>query len=349
MESSLKHQKETIKRMSKDYFKVIKEIEKEINEVLDSPKIPNLNLKQIQRTNNFSARSSDRSSNYKKSDELISNRSAFSFFTEDIASFRSYSFKPCIDKLGRQAEQKNFAEEKNNSIKTLGTESEKVLVINKKHSESPENSKKIEETTSINFEEIKEALLILKRAHLINTKGNQELLLISEMIKDPDKSSSVELLLQCLDLENKKQKSKKAEFFRPRGKSFKPKKIERMINIPDIDPDSTSKEKFRPLEEKSFNLTLLSNENLLSPQNQDNFENSFKKFELNDVKREDIMNVSSILDDLGLMSADSSMIRESYIITSPTNETSDKKINQKNFYSFENDVPVKQSKTKKIM
>ena len=93
MESSLKMQRDALSRISQEYFSAMNKIDHEINDVLQNPTVPALNLDQISPKKPNSKKSSSRkTSNCRSSQEdFISNSSAFSIFTEDIPSYRSLS------------------------------------------------------------------------------------------------------------------------------------------------------------------------------------------------------------------------------------------------------------------
>jgi hypothetical protein len=59
---------------------------------------------------------------------------------------------------------------------------------------------------SVNLQEVKKALHILKKANLLDNNGNSALLKIAEMMKNPENSSNFELVLQLIELENQKNK-----------------------------------------------------------------------------------------------------------------------------------------------
>lgn len=206
-----------------------------------------------------------------KSEETEKKQGSRMFITEDIANFRSYSAKS----------------------------KEKVL---EKDENSCEPLKNPLETNKVGLEEVANALKVLKRANLINTNGNHELFKIAELIKDPENSLSIELMIQLLEIDSQKRQ--------------KPTNSKRKSLKPQIFPDNegTSREKYIFSAEKSFNRTILSNEFLLSPQNADFSESYFqfpgKKEVLTDVKLEDLMNVPCIYDDFDMLSADTSVIQD---------------------------------------
>ena len=347
METSLKLQKETLKRVSKNYFNAMNEIEKEMNEVLEGPSVPNLKLDRVKRNSNYlkalGQLSSDSNKNRKGSEEeSVSNRSAFSILTEDIASLRSYTSRQYANKT---TAERSSAENELSQKSVIKEDSSRVQFENitnglghKKQSKSslehlsksntskinPENSEKSirtkakdeTENTQVNYEEIKNALLILKKANLINNCGNQELLKIAEMIKDPENSSNVDLMIQLINIENKKHTNSSSNSSSSRiiSKPLLPSSINRLSREQSIDNEGTLREKYKFLEEKSLNRTMLSNENLLSPRNYDFLDNSLKFLqkneELTDVKLEDLLNISSVFDNLGLLSAENTIIQE---------------------------------------
>lgn len=367
MESSLKIQRDTLNRISKNHFTVIKDIEHEINSVLKSPQLSNLNLDQLNKKSYpTSRRSSLQSSKHCKisEEEIISNPSAFSFITEEITSSRScntkakafnkQSIKIPSDKAKFHFQDNlspvSFAQviQDNSNRSQKSTLKSPTFSIQSKHQLLND---------SVSIDEIKEALIILKKAKLINKNGNQELLKLAEMIKDPTNSSNLELMLQLIDIESKKnyKNSSKKFSFKPQSKQSSNKHNLKISKI--IDNEGTSREKFKFIEDKSFNRTILSNENLLSPKNYEDcldnsyinsnlqslhpmcIENSMQKDDTKEVKLEDLLNVASIMDDLGLISADNSIIQEFAPSPKNSNET-------KRSFSFDRSydhIPVKLS------
>ncbi|OMJ83276.1 hypothetical protein SteCoe_15866 [Stentor coeruleus] len=348
MESSLKSQKETLNKItkgfiedclsSKNFFPKTKDFKQDKKLIIETHNIPNLHLEHIQKkTTSTSRHTSEKSSKYYNilDENIQSNRGSFSFITEDIASFRSYSYKTRTGNKNNLKDQSekirqptqeilspiNFAQ----IIQENENNGEKSKVSNQSiSSKSRSRLKNALLNDSVNIDEIKEALVILKRANLINKNGNKELLKLAEMMKNPENSSNVELMLQLIEIEGQKSSKsnpKQFKFAKPHTPSNK--KRLRISKISDI--EGTSREKFRFLEDKSFNRTILSNENFLSPKNYDEcMENSQKEGELKDVKLEDLLNVASIMDDLGLASADNSVIQK--ILSDPLEESTEKKL-----------------------
>ena len=81
-------------------------------------------------------------------------------------------------------------------------------------------------------------------------------------------------------------------------------------------------------EDKSFNRTILSIENHLSPKAHEFLDEAFEGENFNDVNLEDLLNVSSVVDNLGLLSADTSLVQEENNkpqISKPENEAMIKK------------------------
>ena len=344
METSLKYQKETIRRIGSSYFTTIRGIEKELQEALDGPKVPGLKLEHIKSTKTSVKGSSARSSSsFKLSDEddIISNRSAFSYATEDVASHRSNSSRarafvkrvnpplpptflvvPSGSATGGTSEN---ASEVNQSDINVSVEFEKLMSEIEKEKKFKDNPNSIsmeksfggwkseydsEESVSFNLnsEEIKRALNVLKKARLLNAGSNQFLLKLAEMIKNPESSSNVELMLQLIEIERKKTKVSKRAGARVsgRGKPPTPTHLSVKRRIPS-DPNGTFREKFLFSDDKSFNRTILSNENHSSPQHQEIFDGSYlSNFSNNDVNLEDLLNVPSYVDSLGLANADNS-------------------------------------------
>lgn len=285
MESSLKSQKDTLLRISEDYFSTMKKIEAEIKDVLEGPTIPPLNLEKLHSKVQSIALSNQKFTK----NQSNSNRSLLLRHDEDIASFRSHSSRIKHKKRKENLKFKEDNEKTNNFSANL-----KNLRMNERSEDS------------VSMQEIKEALFILKKANLINNSGNAQLLKIAELVKDPENTSNVELMLQLIEIENRKNYGARD---RQRVSSNKNQiRAHRAKRSKFDDLDDTSREKFKMSEEKSFNKTLLSNENLLSPVNYDEgLDTEYAKEELNDVKLEDLLNVKSLIEDLGLVSADNSM------------------------------------------
>ena len=353
MESSLKMQRDALSRISQEYFSAMNKIDHEINDVLQNPTVPALNLDQISPKKPNSKKSSSRkTSNCRSSQEdFISNSSAFSIFTEDIPSYRSLSTnnKNVSEKKGVKKNEKIKLKIETNS--NVEEKDFKGIEIKEKKKDFDEDSKSNENlsdnskqerlTDSVSLQDIKEALLILKKANLINNSGNSQLLKIAEMVKDPENTSNLELMLQLIEIENRKNKcpNEKNKVKRPSNPRIKIKKS-KVAELVD-----TSREKFRFSDEKSFNRTILSNEFLLSPKNFDeglDFIFSGKE-ELTDVKLEDLLNVNSLIEDLGLVSADNSLLNlnENQISTIQY----DDETNRENFlFNQYEEIPVKSSK-----
>ena len=358
MESSLKMQRDALSRISQEYFSAMNKIDHEINDVLQNPSVPALNLDQLSPKKSNSKKSSSRkTSNCRSSQEdFISNCSAFSLFADEIPSCRSLSTnnKSVSEKKGLKNNEKikpklgsNSNEGKNGKGTEMEAEErdfdENSKAICNADSRSSEGLSEISKQESINenvsLQDIKEALLVLKKANLINNSGNSQLLKIAEMIKDPDNTSNIELILQLIEIENRKSKcpNGKNKAKRPSNPRIKIKKS-KVAELVD-----TSREKFRFSDEKSFNRTLLSNEFLLSPKNYDeglDFIFSGKE-ELTDVKLEDLLNVNSLIEDLGLVSADNSLLNLNH---SSAVQYDDETSREKEFSNQYDEVPVKISK-----
>lgn len=305
MESSLKAQKETLVRISQDYFTAMKKIESEINDVLVGPAVPSLNLKKLEK------KPSGRiCSNRKYSEkEFNTNRSSHSAFNENIPSFRSCSSRN-MHSVGKTIKKcKGDRERNTGSLASFGKPDSKDY-----------------NGDSVSMQEIKEALSILKKANLINNSGNAQLLKIAELVKDPDNTSNVELMLQLIEIENRKNKVPDS-----RVRNGPKKSRLRLKRVKADDMDDTSREKFKFSEEKSFNKTLLSNNNLLSPSHYEEGDFGHGKEEFNDVKLEDLLGVASLIEDLGLVSADNSIIE--------TLEDETKR--EKELYSLREELPIK--------
>ena len=338
MESSIHNQKAALQRIGTQYFNTISHIEREIQDVIEGPKVPNLYLENIAKSKTSSKPSSARSScSHKLSDEeeIISNRSAFSFFAEEINSHRSNSSRPRPPQLKRQnpplppalpspSINISYVSDENESL-----EFDKIMLELEKERIHKENSENISMEKTIggwkseyesegdismnhNPDEIKRALMILKKARLLNAGGNQFLLKLAEMIKEPENSSNVELMLQLIDIERTKNKASQRLYSRSRAIGKPPTPTNAVILRKRVPTElvGTSREKFMFSEEKSFDRTILSIENHLSPKGNDFLDEDFVDAEMNDVNIEDLLNVSSIIDGLGLISADNSIIQE---------------------------------------
>lgn len=359
MEKSLKIQKETLKRISKNNITALDDINNEINLVLNPPRVPNLRLDRIHKNiSSTSRRASEKSSKLFNpgKEEILSSHSAFTFCTEDKGVFRSHSSRA---KAGNKKSSRVTSEKRVPQIPEILSPINFSQVIQENNQnlqntklKSPSFSSKSRsklqsalDNDSVGIEEIKEALIILKKANLINKNGSQELLKLAEMIKDPKNSSNVELMLQLLDLEGQKSHKdhqKHFKFVKPHTSSSNLRL--RISKLGDL--EGTSREKFKFSDDKSFNRTILSNENLLSPKNYDDcLESSYRKSDLKDVKLEDLLNVASIMDDLGLISAENSMIHEN--APSPLDEPTETK---RSFCldKFFDDLPVKLSRISRI-
>ena len=339
METSIRSQKETLQRIGTQYLTTINHIEKEIQDVIEGPKVPNLRLDNIKKSKTPSKPSSARSSSSHKlsdEDDIISNRSAFSFITEDVNSHRSNSSRPRPPQFKRQnpplppglpnhSINISYASDENESLEfdkiMLELEKERNLkeapgnvsmdkTIGGWKSEYESEGESI--SMNLNPDEIKRALTVLKKARLLNAGGNQFLLKLAEMIKEPENSSNVELMLQLINIERKKNKSSQKMSSRHRafGKPPTPTNAAQLKKKVPTELVGTSREKFMFSEDKSFNRTILSTENHLSPKGHDFLDDDFASGDMNDVNIDDLLNVSSIMDNLGLISADTSLIQE---------------------------------------
>ena len=374
MESSIKTQKEALRRIGTQYLNTIKYIEKEMQDVIEGPKVPNLNLASIKKAKTPPKQASARSSSsFKLSDEddVISNRSAFSHITEDINSHRSNSSRAKPAKLKRinpplppaipmQSISLSYISDENISL-----EFEKIMSELEKDRNSKENPNSIsmEKTIggwksdyesegeslclNLNPDEIKKALMVLKKARLLNSGAHQVLVKLAEMIKVPENSSNVELMLQLINIERKKNKASQrlSSRLKASGKPPTPTHAALMKKKVPIDLMGTSREKFMFSEDKSFNRTILSIENHLSPKDNEFINDAFNAHELNDVDLEDLLNVSSIVDNLGLISADTSLITDEKKMVLDTDELVKK---MKNFNDMSENVPVKLNKKPKL-
>lgn len=330
METSLKYQKETIRRIGTSYFTTIRSIEKELQDVLEGPKVPELKLTKINNTKTPVKGSSARSSSSMKlsdEDDLISNRSAFSYVTEDLISHRSNSSRarpivrrvnpplpPCLPM--QNSHMVNCSEiNESYEFEKLMSEIEK----DKKEKENP-NSISMEKSMggwkseyesedsvsfNLNSDEIKKALVVLKKARLLNAGNNQFLLKLAEMIKKPENSSNLELMLQLINIERKKGKvgQKSLPKAKGRGKPPTPTHVNRKRLQHDL--VGTTRDKFLFPEET--NKTILSIDHHFSPKEHEFLDgSSIGRFTNNDVNLEDLLNVPSYVESLGLVSADNS-------------------------------------------
>lgn len=330
METSLKYQKETIRRIGTSYFTTIRSIEKELQDVLEGPKVPELKLANIKNTKTPPKGSSARSSSSLKlsdEDDLISNRSAFSYITEDLVSHRSNSSRarPII-RRGNPPLPPGLPIQNchtvNNSEINESYEFEKLMSEIEKDKKEKDNPNSISMEKSIggwkseyesedsvsfnlNSDDIKKALGVLKKARLLNAGNNQFLVKLAEMIKVPENSSNVELMLQLINIERKKGKVGQKSLARPkaRGKPPTPTHVNKKRLKSDL--VGTARDKFLFPEET--NKTILSIDHHFSPKEHDFFEgSSIGRFSNNDVNLEDLLNVPSYVESLGLVSADNS-------------------------------------------
>ena len=285
MESSLKAQKETLLRISLDYFSTMRKIEAEIKDVLEGPVVPQINLEKL----HSEARGIVPSNQVFTKNQSNSNSSLVSRHNEEIASFRSFSLriKPKERKENIKFKEDN---EKTNSF-SANLEKSGIKECDK---------------DNVSMQEIKKALFILKKANLLNNSDNSQLLKIAELVKDPKNTSNINPMLKLIEYENKKKHA--ARDRQQIGSNKNQIRAHRAKRNRFDDLDDTSREKFKMSEEKSFDRTVLSNEYLLSPMNYDRgLDFEYTKEELNDVKLEDLLNVKSFIEDLGLVSADGSM------------------------------------------
>lgn len=368
MESNLRLQKEALKRLGTQNLSKVKMIEKEIQEAIDGPKVPNLHLEGLKFVVAPSKPSSARSSvSLKPSDDedVISNYSAFSYITEDIVSHRSNSSRPRPPNIKRpnpplppavpHSINNSYISEVNDSL-----EFEKLMQDIEKERASNQNPNSISmektmggwkseyesENESISFnlnaDEIKKALEILKKARLLNAGNNQFLLKLAEMIRDPENSSNVELMLQLINIERKKNRvsTRSSSKLKKSGKPPTPTNSHLKKKIPS-DLVGTAREKFLFSDDKSFNRTILSIESPFSPRAAEFFEGNMPNAEANDVKLEDLLNVPSMIDGIGLISADTSMVQDEVPRPKVIPRTrEERKISRRSEEDYE-DLPVK--------
>lgn len=128
MESSLKSQKESLNKSpkalsktayKKNFFPKPKDLKSDKKLIIDTHNTPNLHLEQIQKkTTSTSRHTSEKSSKYYNmlDENIQSNRGSFSFITEDIASFRSYSYRT---KTGNKNNLKGQSEKIRQPVKEI--------------------------------------------------------------------------------------------------------------------------------------------------------------------------------------------------------------------------------------
>jgi len=335
METTLDKQRKGKARMEKEYLKQIEEIEKEMEEVLEErPPVPNLDLNNIQATP--AKPSSVRSSSSLKvsDDEVVSNRSAFSHVTEEphTISSRPKPKKrniPPLPPMNVHSRDVSYISEENVSV-----EFEKLMADIEAQAEEKINPNGISMEKSIggwkseyeseaesvsmhiNPEEIKKALDVLKKANLLGQNEESPLVKIAEAMKDPECSGNLNLILQLINI-NKKP-SRKSQHRKSSGKPPTPTSgtnWKRRLQINSLGEGASEFQKTSPKgafvfpEEQDFSRTVQSNENPLSSRQkqdgdlEDVLEGLSEHEELHHVRLEDLLNVESLGNSMGLKSA----------------------------------------------
>lgn len=138
---------------------------------------------------------------------------------------------------------------------------------------------------SVSLQEVKQALFVLKKANLLEKSRNQTLLNLANMIQTPENSSNFELFLQLLNLESQKANNPKTKLIKKTSKPIK------SPSFPEFSLDD------------SLTQSLISVKNSLSS-------SQFSHDQLTDVKLEDLLEIIPLIEDLGLLSADNTLIDE---------------------------------------
>jgi hypothetical protein len=149
----------------------------------------------------------------------------------------------------------------------------------------------------VNPIEIKSAIKVLKKANLLGSKSGNLLEKLSNLLKSPENTNKIELLLQLIQLENK---SKLQNAHKPPLVTPKQKRLQ------ETDLELTPKAVFIQSEDLELNKTILSSENPLSARNQeeifdhilDELNNSTQ--DLRDVKLEDLLKISYFIPEMKL-------------------------------------------------
>jgi hypothetical protein len=160
-----------------------------------------------------------------------------------------------------------------------------------------------------NPNEIKNAIQILKKANLLNSKGGNLLDKLTNLMKSPGNTQKIELLLQLHDLQNKSKPISTKNSQKPPLKIPRLKRGEEIVDLGEM--AATPKAAFVYNEDLDLAKTILSSENPLSARQADeNLENileelrkdEFKRMnesnQLNDVQLEDLLKIPFIFPEL---------------------------------------------------
>ena len=141
---------------------------------------------------------------------------------------------------------------------------------------------------SVSINEVKQALFVLKKANLLDDKGNSALLRIAEIMKKPENTSNFELVLQLIEIENQKN-SKNV------NKSSRIRNDKALFKRNDL---------FETSLENSIT------EGLLSSSHEILDSKGMGNIELQDVNLEDLLQVDSVLEGFGLKSVSASFMNK---------------------------------------
>ena len=285
MKTSLKNQKGKKNEIGINIGKLDKELYEDLAEIL------NLALSERPR------KSFDK--------ELISHESAFSYITdppESKENIKIFSMRSDHQNNSSLEFEECMAEMENQrpAVDNLANISiEKSIGGWKSEYESEGESFAL-----INPNDIKHAINILKKANLLNSKGGNALDRLTNLLKSPDNTHKIELLLQLMNLQNKPRHNISQNSQKP------PLKIPKLKKIREDDRDITPKPIFLFGEETEFNKTIVSSENPLSARQQEEpFDNILDElrnasFELKDVKLEDLLKIPYFVQDFKFESSD---------------------------------------------
>lgn len=169
------------------------------------------------------------------------------------------------------------------------TKSKDKILKKKKNllkSRSEEERDTLPDSVSIN--EVKQALFVLKKANLLDDKGNSALLRIAEIMKKPENTSNFELVLQLIEIENQKNS----------------KSIYKSSKVRCDKPLFKRKDLFDTSLENSIT------EGLLSSSHEILDSKVLGNIELKDVNLEDLLQVDSVLEGFGLKSVSASFMNK---------------------------------------
>lgn len=362
MEKTVKAHKSKLLKIKKGPFLRTQDIDKELHEAFHSPKIPNLDLKKIKNEVNKPHTHRLTSINSAETEDLLSNRSAFSKLTDNgSVSYRLNKYKPDLPEI---IQNNSVISDENASI-----EFDKVMAEISHHEikynpnsismektiggwKSEYESESEQNSLQINAEEIKRALQVLKSANLLEKGNNKILLKMAEVLKDPENSENLELMLQLLNLSRNQVTSKSPYSKRTSNSNSsilkKPptpsNRWKRRLQIQSTSEANSELAGTTPRsvlfsEEQESNRTMLFAESILSArqhQAEEALEVALDKLpseELHDVRLEDLLNVTSLGNTLGLKSVDTSLKQEDSVVV----EKEVHKLPQKKTNSFKLD------------